>query len=365
MNAPARTLARLVVFAAAATLAMTVAGPAAASFAPRLDVSVPNTLGTTGKTTIHFTVGSTDDTTARLVLYAPTRFSVSPGTPGTTIGTAKATVRVGDFGGATAPVDGTIEVRDPTGVAVIGTTPVPLSLLALSCTGTTAHAAYWVVKVSAQGQTVELATFLDAITGPEASLWSSKLTLCFPPDDVPSGTPGRSPLGIKLVDAKLTFPSTFTNAATRGAYLWSSIWTPYTPALGTANVAGAVSALSMNFLPVALSLSGKYDKARKSALLSGRFSVLADTKLPLYSGRSRTTLKRSGSTTATTDNGTFAATRKMARTTYYQVRFATPAVENSGICETFAPPLGLPKCVNSTIGAFAVASPIVRVTFRK
>lgn len=358
---------RLAVIAAAAALAMTLAGPAAASFGPRLDVSVPNTLGTTGKTTIHFTVGSTDDTTARLVLYAPTRFSVNPGTPGTTIGTAKATVRVADLGGATIPVDGAIEVRDPTGVAVIGTTPVPLSMLALSCTGTTTHAAYWVVKVSAQGQTVELAAFLDATAGPEASLGSSKLTLCFPPDGVPAGTPGRSPLGIKLVEAKLTFPETFTTSSAAGNWPWWSIWTPYAPGLGTANPNGAVSAVSVTAVPVTLSLKGTYARARKSAVLTGRFvngGYPAGSKLPLYAGPSKRTLVRSGSTEAMNRASVFRVLRRMARTTYYQVRYATPPVDAPGSC-VFAQQLGAPRCVSSTWGGFAVMSNILKVSFKK
>jgi hypothetical protein len=358
--------ARCAVVAATAVAAATLAGPALASYTPHLDVSAPNTLGTTGKTTIHFAVGAGDKTTARLVLYVPNPFSVKPGSPGSTIGTAKAKVRVGDLGGAILPVDGTIEVRDPTGVAVIGSTPVPLSMLAIMCTGTATHVAYWVVKASAQGQTVEYATFLDTTSGAETSLGSAKLTICFPADDVPAGTPGRSPLGIKLVEAALTFAGTFTTPTTTGNWLWVSIWTPYVAGVGTADPTAAVSAASVTQVPVTLSLRGAYAPARRSAELAGSFvnGGYPNGKLPLYAGTSRTALKRAGSTEAMTRRSTFRAVRRISRTTYFQVRYATPSVDAPQFCEV-AEVFGAPTCVSATWGRFAVASPIVRVTFRK
>ena len=82
---------------------------------------------------------------------------------------------------------------------------------------------------------------------------------------MPPGTPGRSPLGIKLVDALLTFANTYTNATTPNAYIWSSIWTPYNPGVGTPNVAGTVTAVSLTPLPIALTLKGAFTKKTKTA----------------------------------------------------------------------------------------------------
>jgi hypothetical protein len=363
-----RRLVRLAVIGSAAALAMALTGQALAAYTPELDVSVPNGLGATGKTKIHVAAGPTDDTTARLVIYAPITFTAVPGSVGSTIGTADAKVRAGDLGGAIVPVPGTIEVRDPAGTALVSGVPVPLSGLALSCTGTTTHTAYWVFKLSAAGTALELASFFDQTSGAEAALGSSKITFCLPPDDVPAGTPGRSPLGIKLVDALLTFNSTYTNATSAGVFIWSSIWTPYNPGVGTANAAGTVSAISVNPLPVTMTLTGKYNKKKKAAALAGKVTLAGEftkgIKLPLFSGSKRTWLKSAGQTGPTTAAGVFTAVKKMVRTTYYQVRLAIPAVVTPELCAAI--PAGvLPKCVTSTVGAFSVQSNVVKVTPKK
>ena len=126
-------------------------------------------------------------------------------------------MRAGDLGGAIVPVPGEIDVRPPSGTALVSGVPIPLSQLALSCTGTTTHTAYWVFRLTAAGNALELAAFFDMTAGAEQALGTSKITFCLPPDDVPAGTPGRSPLGIKLVDAVLTFNAgIYTNPSTAG-----------------------------------------------------------------------------------------------------------------------------------------------------
>ena len=365
-----KTLTRLVILGGATTLALTLSAPAFAAFTPRLDVSVPNGLNASGRVMVHFAVGPTDDTTARLVAYSPLRFTVNGGAPGSIIGTTEARVRAADLGGAIVPVPGEIEVRAPTGTALVGGVPIPLSQLALQCTGTTTHTAYWVFKLTAAGNALELAAFFDLTTGAEQALGTSKITFCLPPDDVPAGTPGRSPLGIKLIDSVLNFNrGVYTNPATAGAYIWTSIWTPYNPGIGTANVAGTVSAISLTPLPIVATLKGKYTKAKKSASLAGRVSIagqfVAGVKLPLFAGPKATGLKRAGSTNATKASGAFTAIKRMVRTTYYQVRFAIPAVVEPDLCAAVPANLGLPRCVTSTVGGFSVLSNILKVNFKK
>ena len=67
---------------------------------------------------------------------------------------------------------------------------------------------------------------------------------------------------------------------------------------------------------------------------------------------------------ATTAAGVFAAVKRMVRTTYYQVRFAIPAVDTPESLPLL-PAVGLPKCVSASLGSFAVLSSIVKVTFKK
>lgn len=363
-----RTRTRIALLGGTATLAMALAGPALAAYIPAIDVSVPNGLGAAGKTTIHVAAGPNDDTTARLVIYAPTGFQVAPGAPGAVIGLAEAKVRAGDLGGAIIPVNGDIEVRPATGSAVVGGVPVPLAALATQCTGTASHTAFWILKLSAAGQALELASFWDVTAGAETALGSGKLTFCLPPDDVPAGTPGRSPLGIKLVDAVLGFTNTFTNPSASGEYLWKSIWTPYTPRTGAANAAGTVTAVSVNGLPVAATLKGAYVKKTKSARLAGRLSAAgkfqAGVKLPLFAGTKAAALKRSGSTGATTAAGAFTAVKRIVKATFFQVRFAIPAVNRPEICGLI-PPGTLPTCVSAYVGAFSVLSNVAKVTPKK
>ena len=367
-----KRLTRLAIIGGASALALALSAPALAAFTPQLDVSVPNGLGANGKVRVHTAVAPTDDTTARLVIYSPVRFTATGGTVGTVIGTVDARVRAGDLGGAIVPVPGEIDVRSPSGTALVSGVQIPLAQLALQCTGTTTHTAYWVFKLTAAGNALELAAFFDLTAGAEQALGTSKITFCLPPDDIPAGTPGRSPLGIKLVDAVLTFNAgIFTNPATAGLYMWASIWTPYNPLVGTANAAGTVTAISVNPLPVTLTLSGKFDKKRKSAVLAGKAGLAGQftngVKLPLFAGAKAAPagLKRSGSTNATKATGAFTAIKRMVRTTYYQVRLAIPAVLTPELCGAIPAGLPLPRCVTATVGAFAVASKVVKVTFRK
>jgi hypothetical protein len=363
-----KKLTRLAIIGGASTLALALTAPALAAFTPRVDVSVPNGLGASGKVKLHIAVGPTDDTTARVVVYSPIGFTANGGTAGATIGTAVAKVAARDLGGAIVEAPGTIEVRSASATYLSNGVQVPLASAAMACTGTTTHTAFWVFKLTVAGNAIELPAFFDLTAGAEQALGTSKVTFCGQPDDLPANTPGRAPFGIKLVDAVLTLNAgVFTNPTAAGAYLWTSIWTPFNPLVGTANINGTVSAVSATPLPVALTLKGTYSKARKSAALAGRISIAgqfqAGVKLPLFAGAKRTGLKRSGSTNATKATGAFTAIKRMVRTTFYQVRFAIPAVVQPQLCAALPPTL--PRCVTSTVGGFTVISNIVRVTFRK
>lgn len=364
-----RKTTRFAIIGGATITALALSAPAFAAFTPRLDVSVPNGLGATGQVKVHLAVGPTDETTARLVAYAPIQFRANPGSPGATIGTADIRVLAADLGGAIVPIEGTIEVRAATGTAIVSGVPVPLTQLALACTGTATHTAFWIIKLSVAGTAVEFPAYFDVTAGAEQALGSSKVTFCGQPNDVPQGTPGRAPFGIKLVDTTLTFNrGVFRNPSAGGAYIWASIWTPYNPGVGTPNATGTVSAVSVTPLPVSLTLRGTFSKPRKSAMLAGRISASgvfqAGVRLPLFSGAKRTGLRRSGATNGTRANGAFTAVKKMVRTTFYQVRFAIPAVDQPQICAAL-PPVGLPRCVTSTVGGFSALSNIVKVTFRR
>src|SRR5207302_1917715 len=115
--------------------------------------------------------------------------------------------------------------------------------------------------------------YVDATSGPEASVGSYKLQVCLPPPDVPAGTPGRSAFGAKLFHAKLTLTNVFTTPSTPNIYWWRAVFTPYTPGAGTPNAAGTVEARSAALVPITVTLTAKYDPKTKSAKLSGSLSV--------------------------------------------------------------------------------------------
>lgn len=364
-----KTVTRLALLGGACVAALALAGPALAAYTPRLDVSVPNALSATGKATIHFAVPPTDDGTAKITIYTPRGFTANPGSPGSTIGEVAAQVRAADLGGAIIPVTGTVEVRDASSTALVGGVPVPLATLAANCTGVAEHTAFWVLKLSTAGQSLELATFFDTVSGPETAFASYKLQICLPPDDLPPGTPGRSPFGIKLVDGKLTLNNVYRNPTAVGRYVWISVWTPYTPGTGSANPAGTVEARSINGLPVRLTLKGVFDKKTKRAKLTGQISAggqfRAGVTLPLLAGTAPSKLKRAGVTGPTSATGLFTAVRRILKTTYFAVRLAVPAVDftQQGGC---APPALAPAgCVSATIGPFTIQSNVVKVVPKK
>ena len=73
-------------------------------------------------------------------------------------------------------------------------------------------------------------------SGAETALGAYKLVVCLAPDDVPTGTPGRSPNGARLLDATFTVDNVFTVPA--GPSIWDAITTPWAGA--APNPAGTV-----------------------------------------------------------------------------------------------------------------------------
>src|SRR5207244_11743331 len=96
----------------------------------------------------------------------------------------------------------------------------------------------WSVGLPVAARTINRPVDVDATAGPEAALGAFKLVVCLAPDDVPVGTPGRSPNGARLLDATFTVDNIFTVPA--GQSIWKAITTPYAPGTGAPNVAGTV-----------------------------------------------------------------------------------------------------------------------------
>ena len=208
---------------------------------------------------IHTSVGRR---TRRPPVWSSTRRSASARTAGLRARSSARPMR--ESGPATSaapsfPVPGDIEVRAPTGTALVSGVAVPLAQLARPAR---ARRRTPPTGCSSSRQPATRSSWRRSSTSRPARSrrWGRRRSrsACLRTTSRPA-RPGRSPLGIKLVDAVLTFNrGIFTNPSSAGVYLWTSIWTPYNPGVGTPNAAGTVSAISATALPITLSLKGTY-----------------------------------------------------------------------------------------------------------
>jgi hypothetical protein len=232
-----RKTIRLGVGAVAGLTALAFASQAFASYAPKLAVQMDS-----AGTAIHLTIPSGDDPTAKLTFFAPAGTSASLGaSAGTTIGTLDAKATAAALGGATLPLAGTVQARAADGTYLSSGVNVPLAKAATLCTGTATHAAFWVLVLSAAGQTLEVPLFIDPTSGPVSAAAAYTLTLCLPPSDIPESLGGAA-FGAKVFEANFTVKGIFT--ATSSTNVWRLLATPYTPAKGTPNAAATVEAQS-------------------------------------------------------------------------------------------------------------------------
>ena len=191
-----KTLIRLAVLTLAGTSALALAGNALAT--QKLSVKQ-----TTTSLTIKVSQAQSDQQPARISIYVPSGYSInSSATPGTRIGATSGTVFSRDAN-IPLPLSGDVVVVPPTTNAP-GCDPAP-------------HIAVWNLALSVAGQSINLPVHVDQLAGAEAALGAYKLVVCLAPDDIPTGTPGRSPNGARLLDATFTVDNVFTVPAGQAA----------------------------------------------------------------------------------------------------------------------------------------------------
>ncbi len=334
-----KTLLKLAVLALVSTTALALAGNALAT--QKLSVTQ-----TTTTLTIKDSQAQTDQQPAKITIYVPSGYSINASaTPGTRIGAASGTVFSRDAN-IPLPLSGDVIVAPP-------------STNAPGCAVGT-HLAVWILSLAVAGQTINLPVHVDQTAGAEAALGAYKLVICLAPDDVPPGTPGRSPNGARLLDAGLTVENVFTVPA--GESIWKAITTPYAPATGVPNVAGTVetrSFVSSGAVTIAkkitsktkrtLRLSGKVSQAG-AAVAGAQVSILINGKTSKFKAR-------------TSAAGTYALSlRKTGKksTTTFQARVTVSErdVTSSG-CAT--PSLPGVACVSATAAAFTAVSAKLKV----
>lgn len=352
---------RLTLAAGAVTLGLALAGPALASYAPKLIVSADQN-GAVKSLTINFTQGSADDPSAQLKFYVPAGTTATLGqAAGSTLGTLTAQAAAADLGGATLPLSGFVQAADGS-TAVGGATPT-VNDAATVCTGTTAHTAFWLLVLQAAGQTLKLPLYVDQLvsTDATAAFAGYTITACLPPPDVPAGTPGRATFGAKVFQAIFTLNNVFAGPAS-GDARWRMTATPYTPATGKANAAGTLELQSIVSYPLGITLAapkaGAKAAGKVSFKLAGTLTAPAGAApaVTAWTGATAKALKTAGKLAASGGklSGTVSiAAGKKASTAYVaaQAKQATKDLGASACQATF----GLP-CAGATKAGFTLVS---------
>ena len=345
-----RRIFRLALLAAMGVLALVFAASAFASYSPRLTV-LETSYRPTAQPAVGLLVkqGRTDDPTAKITIYSALGSTVTlTQAPGTTIGAVAAHVIALDLTGPNGkpiPLTGTVTVDSP---AKYITNPCAPGL----------HQAVWLLNAGVAGQTLSIPVYVDRTAGAEQAIASAKIQVCFGPPDVPQGTPGRAPLGAKLVDAVFVVGGVFTNPASLGMYPWRSLWTPYTPGTGRPNAVGTVE--EDGVVPIPYSLTLHKLKARRGFRLGGTLSMagraLARARVAIY--KVGTNVDTLFGTTRTNKKGRFVfARRHLKRTSVFYAERGPVATS----CAT--PSLGVP-CQSAVISPIDSRNVKVRRTRR-
>jgi hypothetical protein len=332
---------------AAATLVFTTSALAANS--------AKVTASTTGTaTTLHFSVPQTTDPIAQINIFVPAGYTANLSqAAGANIGAVDSTALAHD-GGLTLPLTGPV------------TTDSPAAHTSDVCSPAT-HAAVWNLNLSVAGSTLVLPLYVDPTSGAATALGAYQMLICLPPWDVPVGTPGRAFEGAQLLDAKFTVNNIFT-APTSGLSAWHTLFTPYTPGMGTPNLAGTFEARA---LAGASSLSLKATKKKKKKGVYAASGSLTEGGLPvagmsvaLLRGSSATKLAQAGKAT-TGASGAWSTSGKLTGKKPVYFKATATAAERDATstgCATPLPATVAPGgCVSATLAAWTVSSPVAKL----
>jgi hypothetical protein len=333
-----KTFLRLAVLAVVGTTALALAGNALAT--QKLSIRQAAT-----SLTIKVSQAQTDPQPARIAIYVPTGYTINASaTAGSKIGTTTGTVFARDAN-IPLPLSGDV-------VAVPPTTNAP------GCDPAT-HIAVWNLALTVAGNSINLPVHVDQTSGAEAALGAYKLVVCLGPDDVPVGTPGRSPNGARLLDATFTVDNVFTTAP--GDTVWKAFTTPYAAGIGKANPAGTVETralVSNGAVTINAKLTNKKKRVvRASGKVTQAGAAVAGAQVSLLlNGKSRFSARTTGS-------GAYSVLlqkRGKKTTTTFQAR-TTVAERDATTTGCASPSLPNVPCVNATLSGFTAVSRKVRI----
>jgi hypothetical protein len=216
--------------------------------------------GAKADTDIDLFVPETSAPTAKVAIYVPSGFDLDlSGAPGTKIGDAEGDVLAKQLGGAKLPMTGTLTVDDPAKYAADAN--------AQACDAN-AHAAVWLLTLTASGQSIGIPVFVDRTTGTDTALGGFVIEACLASPDVPVDQ-GGAPFGAQLIDVTLETSGVIVNAPA-GSPVWKGFITPYTPGTATPDPTGTVEVRCIEPLPHTVSkLKTVYSKKTKKVTVTG------------------------------------------------------------------------------------------------
>ena len=324
-----KTILRLAVLALAGTTALALAGTALAT--QKLSVKQSTT-----SLTIKVSQAQTDAQPAKISIYVPSGYSINASAaPGTKIGSTTGTVFSRDAN-IPLPLSGDVVVSASSDAPTCD--PVP-------------HLAVWNLALSVAGQSINLPVHVDQLAGAEAALGTYKLVVCLAPDDVPVGTPGRSPNGARLLDATFTVDNIFTVPA--GQSIWKTITTPW--AGGVPNVAGTVETRAF-VADGTVTLAKKVNAPRRLVKFTGKVTqagtAVSGAKVSLLVNG-----KSAGFNARTNGSGSFSIVlRKTGKKTTSTFQARTTVAERDITSTGCASPTTAAPCVSATASAFTAVS---------
>ncbi|MDQ5820496.1 MAG: hypothetical protein M3540_03555 [Actinomycetota bacterium] len=286
---------------------------------------------------------ATQPAPAKVVVFVPGGYGLDLGVPaGTTIGTVNAATTAG-----ATRLRGNVVVDSPTRFTA--------DPAAIACAGPAQHAAAWVLQLAVGATSVPVVVFIDPTSGTETGLGVYKLQACFTSPD--AGAP-------RITDLYFELTRGVTNPSRLGAFAWGAFVTPFVAGTTNQNPAGTVEVRSIVPLPQVLTLKGKYDRKKKSIVLSGALTLagqkFAGVDVDVYGSTkpAPSTFKRLGRVKTKTKQGTYSFRRKTAKTMYFGVlvdEYFTGARCESG------PSVAPAGCIQENI-SIEVFSRLVKVT---
>ncbi len=271
-----------------------------------------------------------------------------------TIGTVAASASAADLGNTVFKLAGNVAVRGAGDTFVSGGIQLSLASAAMSCTGSEAHTAFWILELSAAGLTQEVPAFVDVVApgDPLGRVAAATILVCFPPPDVPQGTPGRSPFGMKVLDTVLTVRNVFPVAV--GEFLWRMVGTPFTPGAGTPNLPATVETQSPQRLPPSIRFVATGIKGKARARVSG---TVTEGRKPVAGAIVQIICQTVLATVRTDRSGHFRATVGVGtpRDVLYAKATVRPRTLGATACVPTFASAGIP-CINAIVSGFTVTS---------